>query len=112
MRDPDGSQPRCKRGRAKCELLCPRAWRALGNRLALSPQELRVVQLLFKRETRRTMARRLGISPHTVHAHFCRLYQKLGVTGESELILRVLDECVRVCPFAGNPASPHGRTPE
>ena len=93
------------------ELFSPAAWRALGDFLALSPQELRIVQYVFQRRPRGSMAHELEISPHTVHAHFCRLYRKLGVADQSELILRVFDECIRLCPLAASPASPHGRTP-
>jgi DNA-binding CsgD family transcriptional regulator len=92
--------------------LCPTAWQALGNCLALSPQELRIVRLIFEHRTRRSMARELGISPHTVHSHFRRLYRKLGVADEPELILRVFGGCIQICPFAGDRAAPHGRTPE
>jgi DNA-binding CsgD family transcriptional regulator len=84
----------------------------LGDFLALSPQELRIVQFVFQWRTRRWMSHKLKISPHTVHAHFRRLYQKLDVADEPELILRVFDECIRLCPLAASPASPHGRTPE
>jgi DNA-binding NarL/FixJ family response regulator len=42
--------------------------------------------------TLRAIARRLGISPHTVHDYVRRVYEKLGASSRGAMILRVVAE--------------------
>jgi len=71
------------------------------------------VRGVFEDSTDIAIALSLGISRHTVHTHFGRLHQKLGVTDRAQLILRVLREFLiltalsdsrlpPVCPFRGS----------
>ncbi|MEO0530266.1 MAG: helix-turn-helix transcriptional regulator [Planctomycetota bacterium] len=65
-------------------------WEQLGERLALSPRELEIAQGVFDDQLEAAIARRLGISVHTVHTHLGRLYHKLGVSSRVELVVRLV----------------------
>ena len=47
--------------------------------LGLTSRECEILDLLASGESNKEMARRLGISPHTVKTHVARVYEKLGV---------------------------------
>ena len=64
-------------------------WHAIGRRLQLSRRQLQIVQCVFDALAESAIARRLEISPHTVHSHLNRLYDKLGVASRCELIVQV-----------------------
>lgn len=66
--------------------MCKQA--ALQN--ALAPREREVLTELLDGRTEATIARRLSISPHTVHAHIRSVYLKLRVHNRVELVRRVL----------------------
>ena len=53
----------------------------------LTPREYDVVKLLAQNLRTRDVATRLGISGGTVKVHLHNIYEKLGVTGRSQLIL-------------------------
>ena len=50
----------------------------------LSPRELEVLGLLAAGETNRQIARRLGLSTHTVERHVANLYRKIGARGRAD----------------------------
>jgi DNA-binding CsgD family transcriptional regulator len=52
----------------------------LDETYGLTGRELAVLQLLADGLTAEAMARRLGISPRTVHCHLAHVYRKLGVS--------------------------------
>ncbi|MEW2060273.1 LuxR C-terminal-related transcriptional regulator [Streptomyces sp. NPDC007002] len=52
----------------------------------LSDQESRIVQLVAEGLTNKQMARRLGISPHTVNYHLKKLFRKAGVSSRIALL--------------------------
>ncbi|MFJ2024444.1 LuxR C-terminal-related transcriptional regulator [Streptomyces sp. NPDC087897] len=52
----------------------------------LNGQENRIVQLVAEGLTNKQMARRLGISPHTVNYHLKKLFQKTGVNSRIALL--------------------------
>ncbi|MEV6598250.1 AAA family ATPase [Actinoplanes sp. NPDC051346] len=56
--------------------------------LRLTPRELSILRLLAESLTAAAIARRLGISPGTVHKHLGRLYRKLGTTDRLATVLR------------------------
>lgn len=68
------------------------AWDGIAEGLGLSGRELELVRGVFDDRTDFAIAKGLGISPHTVHTHFQRLYVKLGVTNRVQLVLRVTNE--------------------
>lgn len=52
----------------------------------LSPAQLRVFQLLMTGVMEKTIAKRLSISPHTVHNHIRAIYAAFGVHSRSQLL--------------------------
>jgi DNA-binding CsgD family transcriptional regulator len=50
----------------------------------LSPRELEVLRLLAAGESNQQIARRLGLSPHTVERHVANLYRKIGARGRAD----------------------------
>jgi len=64
----------------------------------VSPREHDVLNLLATGATNAEIARRLGLSPHTVKQHTCSIYRKLGARNRAQAALRV--------PLAG--AAPQG----
>jgi DNA-binding NarL/FixJ family response regulator len=56
----------------------------------LSPQELRLLQLLMDGHQNKTAAAELGISVHTVGFHLRSIYEKLHVHSRSEAVARAL----------------------
>jgi len=69
--------------------LSERGWRGLAERLKLSEREVEVARAVLADETERAIARRLGISPHTVHTHLERLYHKLQVSSRLGLAVKL-----------------------
>ena len=67
-------------------------WRSLGECLKLSARELQITQFVFDDCREDDIARRLGISPHTVHSYLNRLYRKAGVGSRGQLLVRVFAE--------------------
>jgi DNA-binding NarL/FixJ family response regulator len=65
------------------------AWQQIARLLHLSERELQVVQAVFDDVKDRRIATHIGISQHTVHTHFERLYQKLEVHNRTSLMLRI-----------------------
>ena len=65
------------------------AWPGLARQLRLTEREAAVVEGLFAGDSEFAIARRLGISFHTVHTYVGRVYRKLSVTTRGELFLRV-----------------------
>ncbi len=56
---------------------------ALGQ---LSVTERRVFDLIMRGKTEKEVARQLGVSPHTVHAHVRQIYRAFGVHSRAELL--------------------------
>jgi DNA-binding CsgD family transcriptional regulator/pimeloyl-ACP methyl ester carboxylesterase len=50
----------------------------------LSRRELEVLRLVAAGESNRQIARRLGLSPHTVERHVANLYRKIGARGRAD----------------------------
>ncbi|WP_411073950.1 response regulator transcription factor [Streptomyces sp. cmx-4-7] len=74
----------------------------------LTPRELNVLHLLATGLPADSMARRLGISPRTVHKHLHALYRKLGAADRLDAVLRAQD--VGLLPGAGGPREPGARS--
>ncbi len=82
------------------------AWVEIGRSLKLSRRELEITRGVFDDHTEFAIAADLGISAHTVHTHFERLYRKLGVKGRVELILRVTHEFLALTAAPGSVLPP------
>ena len=65
------------------------AWRQATRALGLAPREAEVMECLLRMlDDETAVADRLGISPHTVHTYFERLYRKLDVRSRSQAVAR------------------------
>ncbi|WP_189268892.1 response regulator transcription factor [Streptomyces fuscichromogenes] len=56
-----------------------------------TPREREVLVRLCRGETYRSIARGLGISPHTVDTHIRRVRSKAGVTNRSQLVILAVE---------------------
>lgn len=56
---------------------------------ALTPREREIVEMVARGLRNRAIAQRLGISEGTVKLHLHHVYEKLGVSGRVELLLRL-----------------------
>jgi len=77
-------------------LLSERAWRLVSRSLGLSVRELQIVRGTFDGRTEAAIGADLGISAHTVHTHVERLHRKLQVPDRVGLVLRIMDEFLRL----------------
>ena len=57
--------------------------------LCLGPREAEIIGRLLDGRSRKQIAFELGISPHTVNEQMRRLYAKLGVQSQTELLVLV-----------------------
>ncbi len=55
----------------------------------LAPREWDVVRLVIKGYSNSAIAKGLGISPHTVHTHMQRIFDKLEVTSRGAIIAQL-----------------------
>jgi DNA-binding NarL/FixJ family response regulator len=69
-------------------------WAAILGKLRLSNRQRDLVEAIFAGERDDEIARRLRISPHTVHTHMPRLYAKLHVNDRTGVVIRVFAESV------------------
>jgi DNA-binding NarL/FixJ family response regulator len=90
-----------------------RAWNQIVCRLRLSRREAEIVRGVFDDKTEYAIAAELGISSHTVHTHFERLHEKLGVADRVQLVLCIMQEFLRLRASPGSQApSISGRWPQ
>jgi len=59
---------------------------AAREALALTRQEMKVLELLATGHTNKEIARTLGVSPNTVKTHTANLYAKLNVTSRTRAV--------------------------
>jgi DNA-binding CsgD family transcriptional regulator len=84
--------------------LAPLIMRALG----LTGREREVTEALLQGTSRARLARRLGMSEHTVGDHLRSLYRKAGVGGRAELAARLYGHHYEPPRSAGVQPSPYG----
>ena len=90
-----------------------RVWAVIARSLSLSHRDAQLVRGGFDDATDSAIASALGISTHTVHTHFERLHQKLGVPNRAKLILRVVNEFLVLTASPGSvlpPVCPNAAT--
>ena len=56
----------------------------------LTPRELEVLQLLAQGASNKTIARRLGVTPHTAKFHVASIVAKLDATGRTDAVARAM----------------------
>jgi DNA-binding CsgD family transcriptional regulator len=71
-------------------------WTTLAQRLRITNRELEIVRGVFDDQTELAIADNLGISPHTVHTHTERLRRKLAVIDRAALILKIVQEFLKL----------------
>jgi DNA-binding NarL/FixJ family response regulator len=64
-------------------------WRRVAKELDLSPQQLRIVELLLRAQRDKAIATTLGLSVPTVRTYLGRIFDRVGVADRMELVLRV-----------------------
>jgi DNA-binding CsgD family transcriptional regulator len=84
------------------------AWEEVRRTLKLSGRETQIVQGMFNDKIQYSIASDLGISPHTVHSHIVRLYNKLGVSNRAQLLIRIMTVFVDLAG-AAKPSTPADR---
>jgi DNA-binding NarL/FixJ family response regulator len=57
---------------------------------SLTPREMQVLQLLAEGASNKAIARRLGITPHTVKFHVAAVAGKLGATGRTDAVAKAM----------------------
>jgi DNA-binding NarL/FixJ family response regulator len=72
---------------------------ALGTRL-LSPREEDVVKLLMEGMQNREIARTLNLSGHTIKNYLFNIYEKLGISSRTELLLYILTPRRSIVPLS------------
>lgn len=82
------------------------AWERLAEKLKLSPREIQIVQGVLEDRKEGEIARRLRMSPHTVHTHMERLHGKLSVRTRAEMILKILTAFLLMTAEADSPLAP------
>jgi two-component system, NarL family, nitrate/nitrite response regulator NarL len=63
-----------------------------SERIALSPRERAIAQLIAKGLPNKTIGDILEISPWTVATHLRRIFNKLGVTSRAAMVARLVEE--------------------
>lgn len=60
----------------------------VADRYTLSGRERQVLQCLEDGKTYKEIAGELGVSPHTVHTHIKRIYEKLHASGKADALTK------------------------
>jgi DNA-binding NarL/FixJ family response regulator len=58
--------------------------------IELTARELQVLRLLAEGESNKSIARRLGITPHTAKFHVASIVAKLGATGRTDAVAKAM----------------------
>ena len=85
--------PSAPAGRA---LFAAQTWNTIAASMRLSQREFQIVLGIFDDRTEMLIATELGISRHTVNTYLHRLYRKVGVASRAQLIVRVMNEYLRL----------------
>ena len=81
-------------------------WKRLAAKLALSKREVQIVRAMFEDLKESMIARRLRLSPHTVHTYIERLYGKLGVRSRTQVLFIIFSSFLRIVAEPGNSFPP------
>jgi LuxR family transcriptional regulator of csgAB operon len=58
----------------------------IAKGIGLTPKEAETLMLLVRGDGNNTIARRLGVSPHTVKTHIYHVFRKLGVNNRVQAV--------------------------
>jgi len=84
----------------------PQVWAVLSQQMKLSKRELQMVKAVFDDKREDSIARDLGLSPHTVRTYMERLHGKLGVKSRTALMTAILGEFLKAVIQPNSPLSP------
>lgn len=65
-------------------------WELAQREMQLSPQQLKIVELILMRKTDRQIASALGLMVPTIRTYLQRIFQRLEVSDRLELVLHIL----------------------
>ena len=68
----------------------------------LSPRHLQTLQGLLEGDSEKQIARRLGVSPHTVHDYVKIVYRRYRVSSRGELLARFVGRTAPRTPVLGS----------
>jgi DNA-binding CsgD family transcriptional regulator len=74
-------------------------WQLIVDSLRLSAREAQILLRVFDNQKNIAIAMDLGISAHTVHTYFERMYRKLGVQDRCDLVVRVFETHMALRPL-------------
>jgi DNA-binding NarL/FixJ family response regulator len=66
-----------------------RTWRAIAKELALSPQQIRIVEAILRGKQDKQIAAELGLSIPTVRTYLTRIFDRVEVEDRLRLVLRI-----------------------
>jgi DNA-binding CsgD family transcriptional regulator len=75
------------RGRFPLE---PAVWRRVAERMQLSPQQERIVEMLLEGRKCKEIGPALGLAIPTVRTYLKRIYDRIGVSDQTELLLHIM----------------------
>ena len=87
-------------------------WLCIREDLSLSLRELEVVRHIFEGRTLSEVASAMRLALGTVKTYSQRVYRKLGVSNQRELILAVLNVHADLAMYSLSPVSSHSRFTE
>jgi DNA-binding CsgD family transcriptional regulator len=73
------------------DLIAPEDWPTLATEFALSNQEWKIVALLLQRKTRKQIARKLQITMATLKTYLGRVFRKMAVANQKEVLFRIVE---------------------
>jgi len=59
-----------------------------SNKIHLGPRLTQTLDLLLAGDAEKQIARKLGLSPHTIHDYVKAVYRRFGVSSRAELLAR------------------------
>jgi DNA-binding NarL/FixJ family response regulator len=69
----------------------------------LPPRHVQTLQRLLEGDSEKQIARRLGVSPHTVHVYVKALYRHFDVSSRGELLARFIRSPINFAPRGQSP---------
>lgn len=76
---------------------------AAARSLYLSPQETRILELIFQSKSDKEIAQLLGLQFSTVRTYLDRMFRKAGAHDRKGLLMRILELVFEDCRKSGCP---------
>ena len=72
------------------ELFEAEEWKAMSHVLGLTARQREIARLICRGDSRVRIARTLGVTPDTVHAHTKEVFRKAGVSNRVKFVVRLV----------------------